>query len=67
MATFILCSFCFFVTLFQAIFLEVEINACAVASDSGGAAMRRSMSFGSLTPSLSINDFNVIKVLGKGR
>jgi hypothetical protein len=45
----------------------VEINISQVVADGGAAAMRRSMSFGSLTPSLSINDFNVIKVLGKGR
>jgi len=47
------------------IFLEVEIRLSGERAGKG-AAMKRSLSFGSLSQALSIKDFHLIKVLGKG-
>jgi serine/threonine protein kinase len=49
-----------------AIFLEVEIRLANERSEVK-QPLRRSLSFGNLTPALSIKDFQLIKVLGKGR
>ncbi len=49
-----------------AIFLEVEIRL-ANEKNEAKQPLRRSLSFGNLTPALSIKDFQLIKVLGKGR
>ncbi len=53
-------------SLYIAIFLEVEIRLSGERAGKG-AAMKRSLSFGSLSQALSINDLHLIKVLGKGR
>jgi hypothetical protein len=47
------------------IFLEVEVRLASERSDK--QTLRRTLSFGSLDQSLSIKDFQLIKVLGKGR
>lgn len=50
-----------------AIFLEVEIRLSSEINNSNKSQpMRRSLSFGSLSQALSIKDFHLIKVLGKG-
>lgn len=50
-----------------AIFLEVEIRLSSERYDSNkSSALRRSLSFGSLSQALSIKDFHLLKVLGRG-
>ena len=48
------------------IFLEVEVRLASARSDAK-QSLRRTLSFGSLNQALSINDFSLLKVLGKGR
>jgi hypothetical protein len=58
----------FVVYLLLAIFLEVEIRLSSERyGDNGKKPVTRSLSFGSLSQSLSIKDFHLIKVLGRGR
>jgi hypothetical protein len=53
---------------FVAIFLEVEIRLSSeLYENSKNQPLRRTLSFGSLSQALSIKDFHLIKVLGKGR
>ena len=46
--------------------MEVEIRLSSEAASSAKQPIRRSLSFGSLSQALSIKDFHLIKVLGKG-